>query len=248
MEKEKVFFGAKKIAYDMKTSLVNSLFTNVAGKYDLMNDLMSIGIHRIWKNRFCSLMDNPNAKILDMAGGTCDITKRFYRYCEENGKNPDITVCDLNLEMLKLGEEKLINNRIFSVKFVNAAAETLPFESNYFDVYSVAFGIRNFTDIETSLKEAKRVLKKGGKFMCLEFSKPQNPVLDKIYNIYSQFVIPSLGKAIVDKESYQYLVESIEKFPPQNEFAKMIEDSGFSDVGYQNLTDGIVAIHTAYKK
>lgn len=248
MEKDKVFFGAKKIAYEMKTSLVNSLFTNVASKYDLMNDLMSAGGHRLWKNRFCSLMDNPNAKILDVAGGTCDITKRFYKFCEENGAQPDITVCDLNIEMLKLGEEKLLNNGIYSVKFVNGAAEALPFADNSFDIYSVAFGIRNFTDIEKSLKEAKRVLKKGGKFMCLEFSKPQNPLLNKAYNIYSKFVIPNLGKAIIDKESYQYLVESIEQFPPQEEFAEIIEDSGFKDAGYQNLSDGIVAIHTAYKR
>lgn len=242
------FFGARKVAQSVKTQLVDSLFSGVAGNYDLMNDLMSGGIHRLWKDDFCKLLDNPNAKLLDVAGGTCDITKRFFKFSKRSGSNPDITVFDLNIDMLSLGADKLTNEAILGVNFVNGSAENLPFADETFDYYTVSFGIRNFTDIMAALKEAKRVLKKGGKFLCLEFSKPENMILNKMYDVYSKFVIPNLGSAFGDREAYEYLVESIKKFPSQDEFAKMIKESGFLDVAYRNLSGGIVAIHTGYKK
>lgn len=244
MDKEDyTFFGEKKVDFKTKTLLVDKVFSNVAGKYDLMNDLMSLGIHRLWKEVFCMLLDNPNARLLDVAGGTGDISSKFYRFAKSQSIQPEITICDINIDMLDTGREKLINKGVIGIDYVNANAESLPFPDNSFDYYSVAFGIRNFSDINASLREAKRVLKKGGKFCCLEFSKPQNTMLDTAYNIYSKFVIPNLGSLLGDRDSYQYLIESIQKFPSQNIFAKMISDAGFENIYYRNLSGGIVAIH-----
>ncbi len=241
------FFGTKKVAGNIKTDLVDKLFSNVSSRYDIMNDLMSGGIHRIWKDQFSMLMDKPKARLLDVAGGTCDITERYYSFAEKNGYKPEIVVCDLNHEMLKLGSDKMMNKGLIGINFINGNAESLPFADNSFDYYSVSFGIRNFTYIDKALKEAKRVLKKNGKFLCLEFSKPRNMLLNKVYDIYSRSVIPALGSTLVDKESYEYLVESIKKFPSQEEFMKMIKDAGFHDVAFRDLSGGIVAIHTGYK-
>lgn len=244
---DSIFFGHKKVSYDIKTRLVEKLFSNVYEKYDLMNDIMSVGIHRVWKDIFCLILDNPEAHLLDMAGGTGDITKRFHKFAESHHQTPKITMCDLNFDMLNKGKEKLINQGIIGVDYVSTAAENLPFKDESFDYYTVSFGIRNFTDISQSLREAKRVLNKGGKFLCLEFSKPQGAVLSNVYDIYSKFVIPNMGAAIGDRHSYEYLVESIERFPGQQEFANLISDAGFEKVSYRNLSGGIVAIHTAYK-
>jgi demethylmenaquinone methyltransferase / 2-methoxy-6-polyprenyl-1,4-benzoquinol methylase len=240
-------FGSKQIPKTLKSAMVNSIFSNVSSKYDVMNDLMSFGTHRVWKDIFLMQMDMPSAKLLDMAGGTCDIAKRFYKFSKSFGYNPDITVCDINIDMLKNGQNKMCNNGYFGAQYVNSAAEDLPFTDESFDYYSVAFGIRNFTDIEKSLKEAYRVLKKGGKFICLEFSQPNTTILDKLYKLYSNNYIPALGSVMGDRESYKYLVESIEKFPPQEEFRSIIKNAGFNDVNYKNLSGGIVAIHTAFK-
>lgn len=247
MTEKFTFFGSKKIPLDIKNTLVDNLFSNVSDKYDLMNDLMSVGIHRIWKDKFVSMLENPSAKLLDMAGGTCDIAKRFYQFSKNSGCSPDITVCDLNLDMMLAGRKKLLKNNISDVDFVNAKAEELPFKNNLFDYYTVSFGIRNFADMSKSLKEAHRVINKGGKLFCLEFSKPQNKLVKQAYDIYSNLYIPSLGGLMGDKDSYQYLVESIEKFPSQEEFCKIIEEAGFKNVSYQNMSNGIVAIHMAEK-
>ena len=241
------YFGKVRTSKTLKNKLVNEIFSNVSNKYDIMNDLMSGGIHRIWKDVFVMHMDNPNAKLLDVAGGTCDIAKRFYEFGKLNDGSFDITVCDLNYNMLSEGVDKLANQGINGIKYVNAKAEMLPFRSEIFDYYSVAFGIRNFGDINSSIKEAKRVLKKGGKFICLEFSKPKNIFLQKAYNMYSHLLIPNLGTLAGDRKSYQYLVDSIEKFPNQENFANMIVKAGFKNVSYRNLSGGIVAIHIAYK-
>ncbi len=241
------FFGTKKVDPKTKTILVDKLFSAVSDKYDIMNDLMSGGIHRIWKDIFCMMIDNPEGVILDMAGGTGDITRRIHNFSKSQGFKPSITICDLNIEMLSKAQEKLLDEAIIDVNYINSSAENLPFANNSFDYYVVAFGIRNFSDMSKSLKEAKRVLKKGGKFLCMEFSKPRNMILHKAYDIYSKYVIPNLGSAFGDKESYQYLVESIEKFPPQEEFAQIITDAGFSRTTYRNLSGGIVAIHSAIK-
>lgn len=238
--------------FNQKTSkkeFVEDVFNNVASKYDIMNDVMSFGIHRLWKDAFALKLDNPNAKLLDIAGGSGDISQRFYKYCKENNvDNPQITLTDINPNMLKTGIENLTNKGILGINYVCCDAENLPFENNYFDYYTVAFGIRNFSNISKSLSEAKRILKKGGKFLCLEFSKIQNPFLSSLYNSYSNFCIPKMGSLIAgNSEPYEYLVDSIKKFPSQDSFAEMIKDAGFSSVSYKNLSGGIVAIHTAYK-
>ncbi len=246
VEEEFTFFGAKKVASNIKTDLVDKLFSNVSDRYDIMNDLMSWGIHRIWKDQFSMLMDIPKAKLLDVAGGTCDIAERYYGFVERNGYKPDITVFDLNHDMLKIGSDKMLNKGLIGVNFVNGNAENLPFADGSFDYYSVSFGIRNFACIDKALKEAKRVLKKNGKFLCLEFSKPKNLLLSKLYDLYSKNVIPALGSTLVDRDSYEYLVESIKKFPSQEEFVEMVREAGFSNVAFRDLSGGIVAIHTGY--
>ncbi|MDX2050235.1 MAG: class I SAM-dependent methyltransferase [Rickettsiaceae bacterium] len=247
-EDKKVFFGEKIVDQETKTFFVNRLFSRVSDKYDLMNDLMSIGLHRYWKDAFVQGLDNPNARLLDVAGGTGDITKRFYDFATKHSVNPTIVLCDLNLDMMKKSSEKLVNKGVIGVNYVNANAENLPFKDNSFDYYTVSFGIRNFANIPKSLNEAFRVLKKGGKFMCLEFSRTQNEIFGSMYKLYSKCFIPTLGSLFVDHDSYKYLVDSIEKFPSQTEFLALIKDSGFKDVSYRNLTNGIVAIHTAFKK
>ncbi len=246
-KEEFTFFGTQKVNSKTKMELVDKLFSEVSGKYDLMNDLMSGGVHRIWKDIFCMMIDNPEGKLLDMAGGTGDISKRFYNFSRSQGYDPSVTICDLNIDMLNKGQENLINSGITGINYINACAEDLPFGNDSFDYYTVAFGIRNFSNIPSSLKEAKRVLKSGGKFLCMEFSKPENLLLSKAYGLYSKLVIPNLGSALGDRDSYQYLVDSIEKFPSQDNFAQMITDVGFSRTTYRNLSGGIVAIHSAIK-
>lgn len=239
------FFGKKIVDRETKTKLVNQVFSSVSSKYDLMNDLMSGGVHRLWKDIFCMMLDNPGACLLDVAGGTGDISKRFFKFAESQKIKPNITICDLNADMLEYGQSKLLDEGIVGINFINANAENLPFADESFDYYTVAFGIRNFSNISQSLIEAKRVLKKNGKFLCLEFSRPQNMLLSRAYSLYSKIVIPNLGGMLGDKESYQYLIESIQKFPTQEDFADMIKDAGFSNVAYRNLSNGIVAIHSA---
>jgi demethylmenaquinone methyltransferase/2-methoxy-6-polyprenyl-1,4-benzoquinol methylase len=232
-----------KYQYENKFELVNTVFNNVSDKYDLMNDIMSLGTHRIWKKNLISWMKpSPNHSIIDVASGTGDLAK----LCSESTKNKSkITCVEPNKKMLATGKAKLKN--IKNIKWVLSTAEVLPFENNSFDLYVISFGIRNVTDINKSLKEAFRVLKTGGRFFCLEFSHVQNELLKKIYDNYSK-IIPSVGKFIVgNKMPYEYLIKSINEFYSQEDLARIISKNGFIDTEYRNLTNGIAAIHTGWK-
>jgi len=242
------FFGFKAVSFQEKTDLVRNVFASVASKYDIMNDLMSGGIHRLWKKEFLDQIPDFQGKLLDMASGTGDIARKYYAKAKKDGLNPDITACDASSEMLKEGRNKSLDEGILDIKYHVTEAEKLSFVDKSFDYYTVAFGIRNFTDIPAALKEAYRVLKPGGKFLCLEFSHIQQPILEPLYDFYSMNIIPFIGKIVAkDEKSYRYLVESIRKFPTQESFKESIIDAGFSKVNYMNLSCGVVAIHTGYK-
>lgn len=242
----KTHFGFKEVELAQKAPLVKGVFDNVASKYDIMNDVMSFGVHRLWKDKFISML-NPqkNKKLLDVAGGTGDIAFRFLK-ASEGGQ---VTVADINHNMLQEGYKNAVNKNILhNIEWLCADAQNMPIPDNSYDYYTIAFGIRNVTDINKALSEAYRVLKPGGKFLCLEFSKVENPMLEKIYDFYSFNIIPKMGKFIAsDSESYQYLVESIRKFPKQDEFLQMIENAGFVKAKYINLSGGAVAIHSGWK-
>jgi demethylmenaquinone methyltransferase / 2-methoxy-6-polyprenyl-1,4-benzoquinol methylase len=243
-------FGFKKVSFKNKKNLVNQVFSNVAGKYDIMNDLMSFGVHRLWKNKFCDHVDNLRSDILDVAGGTGDIALKLKAKARiRNIEDSQITICDINHEMLKHARSKAIDkNFINGLNYICGDAEKLPFASDSFDYYTIAFGMRNIPKIEEGLKEAYRVLKSGGKFLCLEFSKVEAEPIKQIYDFYSFNIIPKIGKLAANNEdAYKYLVESIELFPAQEEFANMIKQAGFQRVSYQNLTFGVAAIHIGYK-
>lgn len=244
---EHEWFGFEKIQPETKKARVADVFHGVANKYDIMNDAMSGGMHRLWKNRLLRQMrPQPHECFLDMAGGTGDIAFRIH--AQTNGQAP-ITVCDINPSMLSVGQDRAVNQgRIENLTWVVGDAEKLPFADSSFDVYSIAFGLRNVTYIDAALKEAWRVLKPGGRFYCLEFSHVPFAPLRKAYDLYSHHVIPKLGQAIAgDAESYQYLVESIRQFPTQAQLVQRLKQAGFAQASYQNLTAGVVAIHTAYK-
>ena len=251
MENNKTHFGFKEVDRDQKSNLVKDIFSNVAKKYDLMNDLMSAGTHRLWKNNMINYIDFfDNIKIIDVAGGTGDIAFRIAKKAQEKNLNYQIEVVDINPQMLEVGRSRAVDMNLFShLNFVENDGENLKFADESFDVFTIAFGIRNFTNIDKGLREAHRVLKKGGKFICLEFSKVEDIFLQKIYDTYSFKIIPKIGEFILkDHDSYQYLVESIRKFPDQKSFTKLIENAGFSRVGYQNLTFGACAIHWGFKE
>ncbi|KAI6218350.1 2-methoxy-6-polyprenyl-1,4-benzoquinol methylase, mitochondrial [Aphelenchoides fujianensis] len=237
-------FGFQNVPENEKSGRVHTVFENVASKYDLMNDLMSGGIHRLWKDYFVDIADpHPNWKCVDVAGGTGDIAFRLARHAATKGPlEENLIVYDINQKMLDVGEYRAeIDSALPRHKFqwVCGDAEDLPFEANSFDLYTIAFGIRNCTHLERVLEEAHRVLKPGGRFACLEFSKIHSS-LRSVYDLYSFQVIPMLGKAVTnDYESYKYLVESIRMFPNQEEFSQMIRDAGFSRISYQNLTFGM---------
>ncbi len=241
---DKVNFGFKQVDSTDKQGLVGKIFSAVAHKYDLMNDVMSFGVHRLWKDKLIQQLE-PNKKLLDMASGTGDIAKKYYHKCS----NPDITLSDINLEMLSTGYNRLIDKNIFKgLKFICSNAEELPFDDNSFDYYSIAFGIRNVTNVAKALAEANRVLKPGGKFLCLEFSKVDNATIAKYYDFYSMNIIPKLGNLIAgDEDSYRYLVESIRTFPDQKEFVKMMKEAGFIFNQYCNLTFGVASLYIGYK-
>lgn len=242
-------FGFKKIKANEKQSLVNSVFSNVADKYDLMNDLMSFGMHRLWKDEFIRQVPNLNSNILDVASGSGDIALKLAKKAKDRGSNISLTLSDINEEMLRQAKKKSIDLNLFqNLKFTVATAEELPFPDNSFDYYTIAFGIRNVPDINKALKEAYRVLKPMGKFVCLEFSKVKESLLQDFYKFYSFNVIPKIGQIITgNKEAYDYLVESIDLFPSQDEFRIMIKEAGFEEINYKNLSGSIVAIHSAYK-
>lgn len=250
-QENKTHFGFKKVKTEEKQGLVGQIFSSVAGRYDLMNDLMSFGIHRCWKQEFINHFNFTAKRHLDMASGTGDIANLFYEKMLKLGKNlPEIYCCDINSEMLENGKNKLIDEGKFDRKFKYEIcnAEELPFEDNFFDQYSIAFGMRNVTNIDKALKEAHRVLKPGGKFLCLEFSTVNNHILSKLYDLYSFNVIPKIGNFVTNnEEAYKYLVESIKQFPNQENFAEMITNSGLTKVKHISLTKGVVAIHSAFK-
>ncbi|XP_069136001.1 2-methoxy-6-polyprenyl-1,4-benzoquinol methylase, mitochondrial-like [Argopecten irradians] len=309
VESKQTHFGYESIPEQEKEERVYEVFKNVAGTYDLMNDAMSMGIHRVWKDQFITrLAPHPGTKLLDVAGGTGDIAFRFLEYTKslenkqvisntESGDESDfdlttdisaqafgipqhyaedqdclasdssssssneeaeskvnsskthVTVCDINKEMLEVGKVRACEmGLVGGLSWVQGNAESLSFEDNQFDAYTIAFGIRNCTHIDKVVEEAYRVLKPGGRFMCLEFSHVSNPLLRSVYDNYSFQVIPVMGQVLArDWKSYQYLVESIRQFPDQEEFASLIRQCGFKMVTYENLTFGVAAIHSGFK-
>ena len=241
---ESTSFGTQQVTPDEKTNLVIGVFENVATRYDIMNDVMSGGIHRIWKDKFIKhIAPKPNDKILDVAGGTGDIAFRHYKHT--NGQ-ADVTVSDINPAMLAVGKDRAYDKAIVNMDWVEANAESLPFKDDEFDIYTIAFGLRNVTHIDNALREAARVLKKDGRFYCLEFSHVDNPMLKTIYDGYSDHVIPKFGEIVAkDRDSYQYLVESIRKFPKRELLKQRLLDAGFSSASFKTMTFGVVAIHEA---
>ncbi|MEN3929691.1 bifunctional demethylmenaquinone methyltransferase/2-methoxy-6-polyprenyl-1,4-benzoquinol methylase UbiE [Microvirga sp. W0021] len=245
---ENTHFGFETVPLEEKQGRVNHVFHSVARRYDIMNDLMSGGLHRIWKDTFITNLRVPKNgpfRLLDVAGGTGDIA---FRALASGGENTRVTVLDINSGMLEVGRERAGDRYGDRIDFVEANAEELPLPDESYDAYTIAFGIRNVPRIDKALAEAYRVLKPGGRFMCLEFSKVDMPLIDKIYDLYSFNVIPQIGKVVTgDADSYQYLVESIRKFPAPSVFARMIEDAGFKRVTHKPQTMGVVNIHSGWK-
>ena len=240
---DKVNFGDEVVTPEEKTRRVGAVFSSVARRYDLMNDLMSGGMHRLWKDRFVNRV-KPRAgeRILDMAGGTGDIAFRMAR------KGAVVTVSDINADMLGVGEERARERGIAGLTWKQENAERLSFSDNNFDAYTIAFGIRNVTDIPAALREAHRVLKRGGRFFCLEFSTSEWPGFGKAYEVYSDNVIPRIGKAVADDEgSYRYLVESIRRFPKPEQFRRMVADAGFARAAAEPILGGLVCVHSGWK-
>ena len=239
-------FGFKDVAEDDKAGMVHGVFTNVASKYDIMNDVMSMGIHRVWKDALMDwLVPRDGQRLLDVAGGTGDVAFRFL------GRAPgaSATVLDMTESMLIEGQKRAEASQMAEkLDWIVGDAMALPFEDNSFDRYTISFGIRNVTRIPDALAEAFRVLRPGGRLMVLEFSQLPNDGLQKLYDLYSFNVIPRMGQLIAgDRDSYQYLVESIRRFPDQETFAEMIRDAGFEQVSYRNLSMGIAALHSGWK-
>ncbi|CAF4241947.1 unnamed protein product [Rotaria sp. Silwood2] len=272
-------FGYDEVPEDEKQTRVNQVFSSVADKYDLMNDVMSFGIHRIWKNYFIQVVrPNPQWNYIDVAGGTGDIAFRYLKQLDRYYPSSSIpssehpitsththkvesveqtriyptskcVVADINPNMLAVGKQRALDNNYHDrIQWVEANAEELPFHDEQFDMYTIAFGIRNCTHIDRVVSEAYRVLKKGGRFLCLEFSQVNSTLLRYVYDQYSKTFIPPMGQIIAnDWKSYQYLIESIRVFPKQNDFAELIRSCKFRYVNYENLSFGIAAIHSGYK-
>mmetsp|Transcript_28073 Transcript_28073/g.41352 ORF Transcript_28073/g.41352 Transcript_28073/m.41352 type:complete len:317 (+) Transcript_28073:46-996(+) len=269
----KTHFGYEEVNVEQKEGKVKKVFESVADSYDVMNDLMSAGLHRYWKDELVRISgvsalakaarsSGKQFDILDLAGGTGDVSFRFIdaAECVERSKSSgkdsvSVTVCDINPSMLQVGEKRArerygnaLIDKNKSLAFVEGNAQDLPFEDNKFDLFTIAFGLRNVTDVDAALREARRVLKPGGRFMCLEFSRVENDTFRAIYDAYSFHAIPQIGQAVAgDRDSYQYLVESIRKFSTQEELKDRIEAAGFTFPSYANYTGGIVAIHEGYK-
>jgi demethylmenaquinone methyltransferase/2-methoxy-6-polyprenyl-1,4-benzoquinol methylase len=243
-------FGFKTVSFDEKKKLVQNVFDSVAPKYDLMNDLMSLGLHRAWKKSFVNMITlQVNDHVLDMAGGTGDISFKLYEKAKKQHTNIYITNADLTYHMLKTGIDRAIDRGILNgINYANTDAQFLPFLDETFSHYVISFGLRNVPSRAKALSEAKRVLKKGGKFYCLEFSHIFLSPIQRIYQNYAFKFIPKLGEKISqDKDSYQYLVESIEKFPKQEDLALELRQAGFDNVNFRNLSLGLVAIHYGTK-
>ena len=246
-ESDKTHFGYREVQREDKAGLVAGVFDSVAGSYDLMNDLMSGGIHRIWK-RFTIELSGVRSghRVLDIAGGTGDLASKFSDLVGEEG---EVVLADINAAMLEVGREKLINRGYHgNIEYVQANAEALPFPDDHFDVITIAFGLRSVTDKSRALASMLRVLKSGGRLLVLEFSKPVMPGLDKVYDFYSFNVLPKMGKLIAnDEDSYRYLAESIRMHPDQETLKKLMADAGFERCTYHNMTGGIVALHKGFK-
>jgi len=237
-------FGYREVPVQEKTGLVHKVFESVAGNYDLMNDLMSLGVHRAWKRDFAANSGiRLGHKVLDLAGGTGDIAALMSKRV---GKSGHVVLSDINEAMLAVGRQRLEDRGISgNISYALANAETLPFDNDYFDAVTMAFGLRNVTDKGAALREMYRVLRPGGKVLVLEFSQVQPELLKKVYDGYSFGILPVLGKLVAgDEDSYRYLAESIRQHPPQEELAEMMREAGFDRVRYRNLTGGIVAIHS----
>ncbi|HLH87732.1 MAG TPA: bifunctional demethylmenaquinone methyltransferase/2-methoxy-6-polyprenyl-1,4-benzoquinol methylase UbiE [Xanthobacteraceae bacterium] len=243
-------FGYRTVDLDAKQGMVDDVFRSVARRYDLMNDLMSGGLHRAWKDALVTAINPPRGEqafaLLDVAGGTGDIA---FRTIAAGGAGTRATVCDINPEMLSVGRDRAVERGLDqAVAFVDGNAEALPFPDKSFDAYAIAFGIRNVPRIEAALTEAYRVLRTGGRFLCLEFSTVDVPGLDTLYDLYSFNVIPALGRLVAgDAEAYRYLVESIRRFPKPQAFAAMISAAGFRRVSARPLSGGIVALHSGWR-
>jgi len=249
MDHRETQFGDRRVRLEAKQGLVDDVFHKVADRYDLMNDLMSGGLHRLWKDMLVAKVAPPRHRAyrhLDVAGGTGDVA---FRIARASGQGTRVTVADINPDMLRVGEKRARRRREFDrLEFVEANAEQLPFESDAYDGYTIAFGIRNVPRIERALAEALRVLRHGSRFLCLEFSRVDTPMLDRLYETYSQAAIPALGRVVTgDGAPYRYLVESIRQFPTPERFADMIGAAGFARVGYERISGGVVAIHSGWK-
>jgi demethylmenaquinone methyltransferase/2-methoxy-6-polyprenyl-1,4-benzoquinol methylase len=240
-------FGFREVPETEKEGLVRQVFSSVAHRYDMMNDLMSGGVHRLWKDAMVEWLNpQPGMRVLDVAGGTGDIAFRIAAAARAHGGEAEIVVCDINADMLAEGVARAGTES--AIEWVCGDAERLPIPDSAMDAYTIAFGIRNVTHIDAALREARRVLKPGGRFLCLEFSRVEAPGLDALYERYSFSVLPRLGEMVAkDGDAYRYLAESIKKFPPQAAFAKMIERAGLSRVKVRNLTGGIAAMHSAWR-
>jgi demethylmenaquinone methyltransferase/2-methoxy-6-polyprenyl-1,4-benzoquinol methylase len=247
---ETTHFGFRDVPLEDKQTLVNEVFHSVASRYDLMNDLMSAGLHRFWKDIMINTLNPPKSDkpfaLLDVAGGTGDIA---FRAAKAAGAGFRASVCDINADMLQVGRDRAVKAHLDDrVTFVEGNAEALAFPDRAFDAYTIAFGIRNVPRIDRALTEAFRVLRPGSRFLCLEFSTVNVPGLDRLYDLFSFKVIPSLGRAVTgDAESYQYLVESIRRFAKPSAFADTIRAAGFSRVNWQSLSGGIVALHSGWR-
>ena len=246
-EQDSIDFGYQQVARGQKKGLVANVFNSVAAKYDVMNDVMSMGIHRLWKRYTidCSGV-RSGMKVLDIAGGTGDLTAQFSRRVGSAG---EVVLADINDAMLKVGRDKLRDKGfVGNIRYVQADAEQLPFDDDSFDIITIAFGLRNVTDKDAALRSMFRVLKPGGRLLVLEFSKPVLPALNQAYDFYSFNLLPKMGQLVAnDADSYQYLAESIRMHPDQETLKDMMQAAGYDNVDYQNLTGGIVALHRGYK-
>ncbi len=246
MTQNTTHFGFKQVATEDKVKLVRGVFDSVAGRYDIMNDLMSLGIHRIWKRVAVELSQvRAGYSVLDLAGGTGDLTTLFRKKVGDTGK---VVLADINSAMLCTGRDRLIDRGLTDIRYAQVNAECLPFADNTFDCVCIGFGLRNVTDKASALKSMHRVLKPGGCVIVLEFSHPIDPITEKIYDFYSFKLLPQIGRFVAnDEESYRYLAESIRMHPKQDELKTMMEEAGLERCNYYNMTQGIVAVHRGYK-
>ncbi|MBS0519827.1 MAG: bifunctional demethylmenaquinone methyltransferase/2-methoxy-6-polyprenyl-1,4-benzoquinol methylase UbiE [Proteobacteria bacterium] len=240
-------FGYRDVPRAEKAGMVREVFESVAPRYDLMNDLMSGGVHRLWKNALVDAVHpRPGERLLDVAGGTGDVA---FRLLQRQGAQADVTVCDINPAMLSVGRDRAVDRGLLhGLTWATGDAEALPFPDRSFDAYTIAFGLRNVTDIDQALREARRVLRPGGRYFCLEFSKVTLAPVGRLYDTYSEHALPFFGRIVArDAESYRYLHESIRRFPPQRELAERMRAAGFERVAWRDMTFGVVALHSGWR-